>query len=52
MDRARIDVNRIAELGTRVGNAGAIRAQEQAADDTTDYIVALVILIESGGGRA
>lgn len=43
----KLDIGRIADLDTRVANAGAIGGNGVAV---TDYIVAMVILIEETQG--
>ncbi len=42
-----IDIAEIEELDTRIANAGAIRALEQVADQTCEYIVGIVALISA-----
>lgn len=49
MDVIGIDIAQIADLGTQIANTGAIRALEQAADSTFEYIVAMVRLVEQSG---
>ncbi len=48
MDAHGIDIAEIEELDTRVANAGAIRALEQVADHTCEYIVGIVVIISNG----
>ena len=45
MDTHVIDIAEIEELDTRIANAGAIRALEQVADHTCEYIVGIVAII-------
>ncbi len=42
-----IDIADIADLDTLVAGSGAIRALEQVADHTCEYVVAIVLLIEN-----
>lgn len=39
-----IDIAEIADLDTQVANTGAIRALEEVADHTCEYITAIVIM--------
>lgn len=39
-----IDIDEIADLETPVANTGAIRALEQVADHTCEYLTAIVIM--------
>ncbi|WP_193753099.1 hypothetical protein [Sphingomonas endophytica] len=41
-----IDIEEIADLPTPVANSGAIRALEQVADHTCEYIIAIVIMTD------
>lgn len=49
IDLLTIDIAAIAELGTRVATAGALKATEFAVDDIFEYIIGIAIVIHEQG---
>jgi len=49
IDLLTIDIAAIAELGTRVATAGALRAMEISGDDIFEYIIGIAIVIHEQG---
>lgn len=45
IDLIGIDISHIVELGTRIANAGAIRAGEVVGDGVFEYIVGVAVVI-------
>lgn len=44
-----IDITQIAELGTQIANAGAIRTLEHVGDEMFEYLVGVAVLIYETG---
>ena len=49
IDLLTIDIAAIADLGTRVATAGALRALEFASDDIFEYVIGIAMVIHEQG---